>query len=342
MAKLTISLVTYNSERYLRDFCDSLHLQTFLDFELIVIDNASYDHSVTVVTECMPRATIVKQKENIGFSKAHNLAITWSKSEYVLVVNPDFIFDPHCLERLIRYADSNPGIAAVGPKLLSWDHEAHEPTGFIDSCGIRMTGPYRSSDNLQGQKDVTVVTQRVFGLSGACVMYRRSALEDVKVPRFGGTDYEYFDEDFFLYKEDVDLAWRLNLAAYEQYLVADAIAYHQRTVKDISHANRFSYLGQLNAATRHERKKRSALNRFAYRNHLLTVYKDQIWSLTLPRALSILWFEAGKFVYLLFLDGSSIRGLIEAIKLLPKFRKKRALIQKRKRIQPRDLALLLQ
>ncbi len=344
MPKLTISLVTYNSEKYVRDFCDSLREQTFHDWELIVIDNASYDHSASVVTECMPHAKVIKQKENLGFSKAHNLAIAWSKSDYVLVVNPDFIFEPQCLERLISYADSNLSIGAVGPKLLSWDHDAYAPNGLIDSCGILMSGPYRSSDYLQSQPDQAIMTQRVFGLSGACVMYRRSAIEDVKLPRFGSAGFEYFDEDFFLYKEDVDIAWRLNLAGFEQYIVAAAVAYHQRGVKEVSSSKQstsaFSYLGQLAAATRADRKKRSALNRFSYRNHALMVYKNQKWNMTLPRIFSILWFEGGKFVYLLFLDGSSLRGCMEFIRLLPKFQKKRALVQQNTRIATRELASL--
>jgi GT2 family glycosyltransferase len=330
MTKLTISLVTYNSEKYLRDFCDSLHEQTFLDWELIVVDNASYDHSVSVLSECMPRAKVIKQKENIGFAKAHNLAITWSKSLYVMVVNPDFIFAPQCLERLIRYADEKTStLGAVGPKLLSWDSEAHAPTGAIDSCGIALSGPYRFFDHMQGQKDQTIVSHRVFGLSGACVMFVRSAIEDVKLPRFGGIGFEYFDEDFFAYKEDVDMAWRLDLAGYEQHIVSDALAYHQRTVSGT-------------AVSRQERKLRSGVNRYSYRNHLLMVYKDHTWSYTLRHLFPLLWFELGKYVYLAFLDGSSVRGLSEVIRLLPKFRKKRALIKKHTRIKSREFAALAQ
>ncbi len=346
MPKISISVVTYNSEKYLHDFCDSLHAQTFTDWELIAIDNASYDRSAAVVSECMPSAKVIRQKENIGFSKAHNLSIAWSKSEYVLVVNPDFIFEEHCLERLVRYADAHAHAGAVGPKLLSWDHAAHQPVGTIDSCGIQVKGPYRSSDIMQSEKNQATVSHRVFGLSGACVMFRRSALEAVKLPRIGGVGNEYFDEDFFLYKEDVDIAWRLNLQNCEQHLVGDAIAFHQRTIRAVStngnDGTEFSYMQELSPKNRSDRKKRSGINRYSYRNHLLTVYKNHQWRITLKKLPSVIWFETGKFFYLAFLDGSSPKGMLEFFQLLPKFKKKRRMIQKNKAALLKDMAQLLQ
>lgn len=328
MPKVTISLVTYRSEQYVRDFCASLLEQSCTDWELIVVDNASTDNSVQIIRDLIPSAHIVQQKENIGFSRAHNLIITWSKSQYILVVNADIIFEKRCLEHLVNYADKYPMVAAVGPKLLGWDYEAHVPTGRIDSAGIQLSKQYRASDKLQGSTDRDTITQRVFGLSGACVLYRRSALEEVKTPRFGAAGYEYFDEDFFAYKEDVDLAWRLNLGGYEQYVVAGALGYHVRAVSGVE-------------ATRHLRKKRSGINRFSYRNHLLMVYKNHLWGMTFRHLPSLLWFEASKFFYLLFLDGSSIRGLLEVVRLLPKFRRKRKLTQSQRRVQSRDLSALI-
>ena len=138
MKKVIVSLVTYNSEQYLLDFFDSLRQQTFADWELLVVDNNSFDASVRIVREHFPNAKIICQKANIGFSRAHNLIINWSDSAYVLVVNPDIILEPDCIERLVQCLDAHDDVASAGGKLLYWDFEHHRKTTQIDTAGLRM------------------------------------------------------------------------------------------------------------------------------------------------------------------------------------------------------------
>lgn len=83
----------------------SLQNQTFKDWELLVLDNASVDNSVALVEEYWPPATIIKQKQNIGFARGHNLLVKWSKSDYVLVLNQDVILEPDYIEKLVNFLD---------------------------------------------------------------------------------------------------------------------------------------------------------------------------------------------------------------------------------------------
>ncbi|MBI4090907.1 MAG: glycosyltransferase family 2 protein [Candidatus Komeilibacteria bacterium] len=321
MKKVTISLVTYNSARYLPDLCDSLRSQTFVDWDLIVVDNNSFDASASIMREQFPGAKVVTQKANLGFARAHNMIIGWSRAPYVLVINPDIVMKRDCLETLVAAMDSYEDAAEVGGKLLYWDIDTHTTTELIDSFGLAISANYKVSDRLQGERDRPAENQAVFGISGALALLRREALEAVRIPR--GSGYEYFDEDFFAYKEDVDLAWRLVSAGWKNYFIPDAVAYHHRSIAGTR-------------ASWNDRKQRSEINRYSYRNHALMVYKNQSWRLTIRHLMRVVWFETGKFIYLLALDGSSVRGLYEAIRLLPRFARKRRYARKQRRAQPRE------
>lgn len=323
--KLVINVVTYNSARYLPDFFDSLNAQTFRDWSLMVIDNNSSDNSVALVKEYAPYASISVQSSNLGFSKAHNLLIGWSKSDFVVVVNPDMVLEPECLERLYEALMAHPRAASVGPKLLYWNAGQNAKENIIDTCGLELCSNYRVRDRFQGLPDTNIASGSVFGNSGSFVVFRRAALEATKIPkqRRSSEQFEYFDEDYFMYKEDVDLAWRMLIAGFSHYFVAEAVAYHQRAVS------------QRNSTWR-ERRARRAVNRYSYRNHILTIYKNQYWTLTLRLFFPIMLHEIQKFFYLALLDGSSIKGLRDAIFLYPSMRRKRKYLSSHRRLPEVD------
>ena len=324
MKKLTISLVTYNSERYIHDFCMSLQAQTFTDWDLIVVDNNSFDRSTDILYEHFPNAKIVKQKENIGYARGHNLVVSWSRSEYLLVANTDIVLKPDSIEKLIQVLDDHDDVAAAGGKLLLWDVAGSQKVDRIDSCGLVITRSYKVYDRLQGEPDRTTESQQVFGISGALVMLRRSALESVKLPHHpGAKTYEFFDEDFFAYKEDVDLAWRLMIAGWHSYCIGETIAYHHRNISGVR-------------SSRIERKQRHAINRYSYRNHLLMIYKNHFWNVTIRHVARIILFEVAKFFYLLFVDRSSWQGFLDVLRLHRSFALKRKKVQASRRIQPSE------
>lgn len=316
---LTICLLTFNSADYLPYLFKSLVEQTFKDWNLLVLDNASVDNSVALVKEYYPPAKIITQKQNLGFAKGHNLLINWSDSKYVLILNQDLILAPDYLAKTIEFLDTHPKVASVSGKLLYWDFPSLTQTKQIDSYGLKIDKHFKVSDWQQGEQDYDLADQEMFGLSATALMIRREALESIKFYKTEDT-VEYFDEDFFSYKEDVDLAWRLRLLGWQNYLVTCTRAYHHRS---------------LNKDT--QRKQRGILNKLSYRNHFAVLYKNTA-ALKLGKFWwSILTYEIKKFFYFLLFERKTLVGLKEFLFLKKKFKAKRKYIKKRAQVTGEEL-----
>jgi GT2 family glycosyltransferase len=204
---VSVALITWNSAPWLRRCLDGIARQTHRDIELIAVDNASSDESASIISG----ATLIRNETNRGFSAAVNQAIAVAKGELVQLVNPDAFLEPDYIARLITAFDAADVGMATG-KLVRADG-----TG-IDSTGIRMT---RTGRHLDINEDIS---GEVFGVSGAAAMYRMSFLNDVAI------NGEIFDEDFYVYREDADIAWRGRLLGWRAMCVPSAVAYHVRRV----------------------------------------------------------------------------------------------------------------
>lgn len=215
---VSIVIITWNSAPYLQRCLDGIRRQTHSERELIVVDNASSDESLALVGDMA--ATVVRNAENRGFAAAANQGIAASRGEYVLLLNPDcFLEADYCAEVVssLHIAGEKFG-SATGKLLLAGDPRR------VDSKGMRMTRSGRHLDIGQGDEDVEDGDAEVFGVSGAAGMYRRAFLDDAAI------DGEIFDEDFFAYREDADLAWRGRLMGWRALYVPDAVAHHVRRV----------------------------------------------------------------------------------------------------------------
>lgn len=320
---VTVCLLTWNGEKYLPAFLNSLLEQTFENWELLVLDNASVDNSVAIVGEYYPPAKIIRQKQNIGFAKGNNLLIKWSKSDYVLVVNQDIVLDKDYLKVLVDFMQKHQQVASAAGKLYYWDYENHVMTNSIDSFGLKIDRRRAISDWLQGQEDVNMQSREVFGLSGAAVMYRRKALESVKYCLLD-EDCEYFDEDFFAYKEDVDLAWRLRLWAWENWLVADTRAFHHRSVTS-------------RQSLKDRNKYRGLANKLSYRNHIWVLYKNSFFKDIIRDFRFILWYEFKKLVYLVIFEHSTLSAWKDFFRHHLKMARKRKYIMTNYQAEPANI-----
>lgn len=225
---VSIVLVTWNSAPYLRRCLEGLRLQTHEPRELIVVDNGSTDDSVALVEADATR--VIRNASNRGFSVAVNQALAVAEGTFVLLLNPDCYLQPDYVERLVRALESaGSAYGAATGLLIRASGTEIEPTSEIDSMGIRMTRSGRHLDLGQGQPlDVAQLPGReafeVFGVSGAAAMFRASFLRDVTI------DGQVFDEDFFAYREDADLAWRGRVLGWRALCEPAAVAYHVRRV----------------------------------------------------------------------------------------------------------------
>ncbi len=310
MPKISINLVTWNGEKYIEACLASVFNQTFQDFSIIIIDNGSTDNTLGLINERYPHLQVVRNKSNAGFAKAHNQAMHWTKSEYVLCLNQDVILAPDYARKVIGLMDSHPQVGAVSGKILRMKDDAQPD--MIDSAGLLARKNLKVEDLGSGEVDQGQYddTREVFGVSGAVPVYRRSALEKVMYQN------EFFDESFFSYKEDVDLAFRLRRAGFSAWRVGEAVAYHDRTV-GTPIGNRLT--SQMIKA----RKDRSAFNKYlSYRNHLYFLFKNAKFSWR------VFLYELMKFLYILIFEKGAIKAWSEFFKHRKSLSAKRAVMNK--------------
>lgn len=248
--KLAVGFITYNetSAKYLPDFLASLAAAlAFLrpdDYQVLAFDNSGADFMVNrLAIESFNRVHPEKSPfiqyfsasgANLGFARAYNILISRAHSvpaEYFLVINPDTLLAPDAITELVKALDADPALASASPKIRRWDFAAQLKTNLIDSGGLLLRSGLRFQDLGQGQEDRGQFdTQTIIGPSGAAGLFRLSALEKIKLSPLGpDKPDQYFDEYFFMYKEDCDLAYRLQAAGLGSRLVPTALVYHDRT-----------------------------------------------------------------------------------------------------------------
>ncbi len=214
MSVCTVIIVNWNSWDYLFPCLDALYVQTFQDFQVVVVDNNSADQDPVSRLQQYPRLTFIRNANNIGFAAANNQAIQVAEdSDWVVLLNPDTLPAETWLENLCQAAVTFPNYSFFGSRLVLAD-----TPDKLDGVGdvYHMSGlSWRSGHGLE---TVTVAEdfREIFSPCAAAAMYRREAVLAV-----GG-----FDEDFFCYNEDVDLGFRLRLAGYRALSVPDSIVLH--------------------------------------------------------------------------------------------------------------------
>ena len=229
---ISVVLVSWNSAAVLPACLESVAGSSPLPTELLVVDNNSVDDSVAIVgawAKTYPRVSVrvLENSTNAGFAPAVNQAIEVSSQPLVCLLNPDVRLLPDTMARLTEALERLPNdVSVVGAKLLRASGDDLDPTPLIDSAGMVMTRDGRHFDRGSGLSDDGRfdTEEDVFGITGALALFRRDALEASRV------DGQVLDEDFFAYREDADLAWRLQGFGYRARYVPSAVAYHRRTV----------------------------------------------------------------------------------------------------------------
>ncbi len=340
----TISLVTYNGSRWLPFCLESLLKNTDQDFFLMVVDNGSIDGSAELIEkyvagkpELTGRFRLVRNKQNLGFTRGHNQCLAWTQSDYVLLLNQDVVLDPDYIKACRQALDENPNVAAVSGKLLRWqfdpatfhlgDLAAPNPNARIDSVGLTIHRSRRVTNQGFGEVEAGQYNQsrEVFGVAGTVPFYRRQALEAVSL----GT--QVLDELFVSYKEDVDLAWRLQLAGYQAWYLPEAVAYHDRSLGGVDSGWSWQLVQQ------HRRFPRQ-LKIYSWTNYwgvllkndsLLNVVRDLPW---------ILVYQLKVFGYLLLFEPRTLWGVVvRTLRLAPKFWAERKQLKPTRHVNPRTL-----
>ncbi|HEX4345070.1 MAG TPA: glycosyltransferase family 2 protein [Solirubrobacteraceae bacterium] len=214
---LTVAVLSYDGRGLLEIVLPSLEAQRFRDFHTVVVDNGSSDGTVAWLAEAWPSIEVVALPRNVGVTAALNACFDAARTELVALLNNDLELDPDCLGELVGAMREHPRAGSAAAKLLDF-HDRGVLDGAGDVFIWQGTGARRGNGTRDaGQFDEP---RAIFGACGAVAVYRRQALE--RVGRF--------DQRFFACYEDVDWAFRAQLAGWDCRYVPSAVAFHMGSV----------------------------------------------------------------------------------------------------------------
>jgi len=226
---LSIIIVNYNVKEFIQNLLHSIFKAGCnLKYAIIIIDNASEDGSAEFIKEKFPNVNLIINNKNIGFGKANNIGLSVAKGEYILLVNPDTLIREDTLEKMISFFETNPDAGLAGCKILN-------PDGSLQlACRRSFPGPWTSfckvtglstlfpNSRLFARYNLTYLdenkTHEVDAISGSFMMMKREVYEKV-----GG-----FDEQFFMYGEDLDLCYRIQKSGWKVYYTPDTQIIHYK------------------------------------------------------------------------------------------------------------------
>ncbi len=305
----------------------------------------------------------IKNTENAGFGRPHNEAMRMMKGDFILLLNYDAILTPGYIENILKpFEDKKVG--AVQGKLLRYDFDKNElrkdkenpSLNIIDTTGLMMFKNRRIICIGQGEADRGQYEKEkeIFGADGAVPVYRKEMLEDVKMPIISrkfikskvhkvesqtynlqpttyNLNYEYFDENFFMYKEDVDLAWRMRLAGWKAVYTPKAVAYHGRGSGDSMAKNYINIIKE-------RRKINNQAKFLSFKHQRLMQIKNDFPSLLFIKHFpQFMIKEIGAWIYMAIFERFAWRVLKDLYKDVPLFLRKRKMVMSKKRVSVKEM-----
>ncbi len=307
--KISVIIVNYNGARYLSCCLDALARQTFPDYEVIVVDNASQDDSAPLIRRMYPSVRLIENAQNTGFTGGNDTGLAVANGEYIALLNNDAIPEPDWLLCLLKGMAAHPRIGICASKLI------HAGTGLIDSAGdgcLTSAKGYKRGE----QAPATEYAQAgsVFGACAGAALYRRAMIDEIG----------FFDEDFFLIHEDTDLNFRAQLFGWKCWYVPEAVVYHRTSTTIGIESDLSIYYNTRNTD-------------FVWVKNLpLSLLIRYLHHKLLAECAALLFFGIRKKRLGLFL-----RAKVAGLRLLPKMLKKRRQLQKARKVSIGDLSRML-
>lgn len=315
---VSVTIVTWNSGQFIKRCLESVLAQRLDKLEIVVVDNNSTDGTIDILEQFEDRCHIAYNSDNLGFAVAQNQAIAMARGSWVLTLNPDVLLLPGFIESLVEAGNLSPRIGTVCGKLLTMTSTFDLPDRpLVDSTGIYFTPMLRHLD--RGSQEVDnghyLRNEFVFGATAAAALYRRKMIDDISV------NEEFFDSDFFVYREDADVAWRAQLLGWQCLYTPHARGYHVRKVVP---GNR--------------RALPAGINMHSVKNRFLMRLKNITPDLYRRNWMSITWRDAVVLGCCVVREHSSLQAFGYVLKNWRRVLEKRRDIMSRRRVSDAEIA----
>ncbi len=333
--RLSVQIVTNNAKETIAECLRCLQQQSYKDFSVLIIDNNSSDGTSSFLRENYPKVLLLQNVKNLGLGKAHNQGLKLINSEYVLFLGQNILLASDAIEKLVSAMEKNPQMGSCGGKLLI--HSERLANEFSQEDILESTGLVMKQDRSiairgycekdSGQYDTLC---EVFGFGGSFVMYRRTALEGVKISIEAFHIDEYFDEEYSFFVSDIDIAWRSQLFGYKSIFIPSAVGHAMyATTEELP----------ITMKKWNPQKSKNPLNSLLYYpSQVATIFKNEsTHDLLLPLP-AVAFHQFKDFSKALILRRS--RFLSEIFRfgnVLPKLRAKRTFIQQKKKVNIEDI-----
>ena len=258
MPEVSVIIPNYNGIQYLKRVLESLRLQTFTDFETILVDNGSTDGSAEFVEKEFPEVRLIALPENTGFACGVNVGIRSCSSKYVILLNNDTEADPGFVKEMVEGIRRHPGAFSCQARMIQFSDRT-KLDGAGDCYSILGWAYARGKDSPAG---AFLQEEQVFSACAGAAVYRRKLLKKTGV----------FDEEHFAYLEDLDIGYRARILGYENWYLPKAVVCHVGSGTSGSRYNQFKI-------------------RYSSRNNIYMIYKN----MPLPQIILNLPFLAAGF-----------------------------------------------
>jgi GT2 family glycosyltransferase len=318
--RVAVTIVTYNSAPLLARCLDSVARQTFRDLGVWLWDNASDDGTLDIVADRIDELRATRfSNANVGFAAAQNRLISSTDSDYVLALNPDVVLEPDYVALLHEALEADASAGSATGKLWRLPEDGSAAAGaekILDTAGIYFTTNQRHLDRGSGEVDRGQYERReyVFGASGAAAFYRRAMLDDTRAGE------EYFDEAFFSFREDADLAWRAQWLGWRCLYAPGARAFHVRRV-----------------LPERRRQLPAAVNMHSFKNRFLLRIKNMDAGTYARLFVPITLRDLAAVGYVLAREPSSLAALPLLWKAIPRALAFRRALARHRRVAPREI-----
>ncbi|WP_055435489.1 glycosyltransferase family 2 protein [Lacinutrix algicola] len=232
--QLSVIILNYNVHYFLQLCLQSVEAAIQgLDAEIIVVDNNSQDSSCVMVKEQFPNVKLIENKENSGFSKGNNIGVKQAKGEYLCILNPDTVVAENTFKTLLAFAEKQNNLGIVGCKLIDGNgNYLPESKRNVPVTKIAINKALGNSKHYYANHLKENEIGKVDVFVGAFMLLKRSVYNEVKG----------FDEDYFMYGEDIDLSYKIKTAGYQSFYFGETSVIHYKgesTLKDKTYAKRF-------------------------------------------------------------------------------------------------------